>query len=100
MQIDADVTLETVTPGSKTHRSVPSGYYPRPLDVHFSPSTVGLCVVVACPGDPVVAACPVIESVVDPVVIACPVIEPVVDPLVWVAVLIILHSFNVMVVFT
>ena len=47
-----------------------------------------------------VIACPFIESVVDPVVIACPVIEPVVDPLVWVAVLIILHSFNVMVVFT
>ena len=46
-----------------------------------------------------VFACPFIESVVDPVVIACPVIEPV-DPVVWVAVLIILHSFNVMVVFT
>ena len=61
--------------------------------------------VIACPFiesvvDPVVIACPVIESVVDPVVIACPVIESVVDPVVWVAVLIILHSFNVMAVFT
>ena len=47
-----------------------------------------------------VAACPVIESVVDPVVIACPVIESVVDSVVWVAVLIRLHSFNEIVVFT
>ena len=31
---------------------------------------------------------------------ACPVIEPVAEPIVWVAVLIRLHSFNVIVVFT
>ena len=63
------------------------GAYPHPFGVNFSPpSTVGLCVVGACPVDPVVIACPVIESVVDSVV--------------WFTVLIILHSFNVMVVFT
>ena len=49
-------------------------------------STVGLCIVVACP--------------VDPMVDTCPVIEPVAEPVVWVAVLIRLHSFNVIVVFT
>ena len=41
----------------------------------FLPSSVGLCVVVTCPTEPVVDACP-IESVVD----ACPLIEPVVGP--------------------
>ena len=56
-------------------------------------STVGLCIVVACPMDPMVDACPVIEPVVEPVVW-------VVGPIVWVAVVIRLHSFNEMVVFT
>ena len=31
---DDGVTLESVTPESDTRRSVPSGYYPRPSDVH------------------------------------------------------------------
>ena len=56
-------------------------------------STVGLCIVVACPVDPMVAACPVIQPVAEPVFW-------VVGPVVWVAVLIRLHSFNVIVVFT
>ena len=43
--------------------------------------------------DPMVDACPVIEPVVEPVVW-------VVGPVVWVAVVIRLHSFNEMVVFT
>ena len=43
--------------------------------------------------DPMVDACPVIEPVAEPVVW-------VVGPIVWVAVLIRLHSFNVIVVFT
>ena len=52
----------------------------------MSGTIVGLCV-----GN----GCPAIEPVRD----GCPVIEPVVDS-VWEAVLIILHSFNEMVVFT
>ena len=91
-------------------------------------STVGLCIVVACPVDPMVDTCPVIEPVVEPVFwvvgpvvrivepvvwVVGPVVrivEPVVwvvgtvvrivGPVVWVAVLIRLHSFNVIVVFT
>ena len=57
--------------------------------------------------DPMVDACPVIKPVVDPVVwVVGPVVrivEPVVwvvGLVVWVAVLIRLHSFNVIVVFT
>ena len=56
-------------------------------------STVGLCIVVTCPVDPIVDTCPVIEPVVEPVVW-------VVGPVVWVAIVIRLHSFNEMVVFT
>ena len=89
-------------------------------------TTAGLCVGDCCPviepvGDccpviepvgngcpvvePVGNGCPVIEPVgngcpvIEPVVDGCPVIEPVVDS-VWEAMLIILHSFNEMVVFT
>ena len=61
--------------------------------VLFSPSSVGLCVDVACP---------VMEPVVGPVDVVWVVdhVVWVVEPVVWVAVLIILHSFNVMVVLT
>ena len=58
-----------------------------------SPSTVGLCIVVAWPMDSMIENCPVIEPVVEPVFW-------VVEPLVWVTVLIRLHSFNEIVVFT
>ena len=83
-------------------------------------TTAGLCVGDCCPViEPVGDCCPVIEPVgndcpvvelvgngclvIEPVVDGCPVIEPVVDS-VWEAMLstllIILHSFNEMVVFT
>ena len=57
---------------------------------------VGFCVGNGCPViEPIGNGCPVKESVG----VGCPVIEPVVDS-VWEAVLIILHLFNEMVVFT
>ena len=59
-------------------------------------TSAGLCVGDCCPViEPVGNGCPVVEPVGD----GCPVIEPVVDSG-WEAVLIILHSFNAMVVFT
>ena len=69
-------------------------------------TTAGHCVGKDCPViEPVGNGCPVVGSVgsgcpnIGPVGNGCPVIEPVVDS-VWEAVLIILHSFNEMVVFT
>ena len=50
--------------------------------------------------DPMVDACPVIKPVVDPVVWVVGPVVRIVGPVVWVAVLIRLHSFNVIVVFT
>ena len=41
----------------------------------FLPSTIGLCVVVACPTEPKVVVC-----AMEPNVVACPLIEPVVGP--------------------
>ena len=69
-------------------------------------TTAGLCGGNGCPViEPVGKGCPVVEPVgngcpvVEPMGDGCPVIEPVVDS-VWEAMLIILHSFNEMVVFT
>ena len=69
-------------------------------------TTAGLCVGNGCPVIELVGnGCPAIEPVgdgcpvIEPAGNGCPVIEPVVDS-VWESMLIILHSFNEMVVFT
>ena len=63
-------------------------------------STVGLCIIVACPVDPMVDNCPVIEPVRDHIFWVVDSVVWVVDPVVRVGVLIRLHSCNVIVVFT
>ena len=68
---------------------VPKGVLP--LVCFCLPSTVGLCVVIVCP---------VIELVVDSVAGVVKAVAGIVDPVAGVAMLIRLHLFNEMVVFT